>query len=140
MLPPRILREARSAADDLYKTATLSWMHLLGPAQGGPVDHVNLFAGTQAANAEFLVLEQHLRTFLTNIARWGVQQNYNPQFVADVTFWSGGLSREIGAAVNRSRQQGVPPAGDVVESIRVTINYVRDPYNFGDYPELERQP
>jgi hypothetical protein len=136
MLPPNTLREARSAADDLHKTATASWMHLLAPAQGGPMNIHNLVAGTQAANADFLALEQHLRTFLGNIARWSVQQNYNPQFLADVTFWSNNLSREIGSAVDNSRQQGVPAAGDLVESIRITINYVSDPYNFGDYPEL----
>ena len=136
MLPATVMREARAAADALHKTATTSWLHLLGPAQGGPMNTINLTAGTQAANAEFLALEEHLRIFLRNIARWAMQHNYNPQFVADVTFWSNNLSREIGSAVENNRRYGQPPASDVVEGIRVTINYVRDPYNFGDYPEL----
>ena len=140
MLPPRRLAEARAAADELHKSATSIWHHMHAPAQGGPTTIVNLAAGTQAANADLLALEQHLLTFLRNIARWGMQQNYNPQFVADVGFWGNNLAREIGSAVDNSRQHGVPPVGDLVEGIRVTINYVRDPYNFGDYPELPRPP
>lgn len=136
MLSPVMLREARTAADALHQTATAGWLHVLAPAQGGAFNTENLVAGTQAANAAFLELEQHLRTFLTNIERWRVQQNYNPRFVADVTFWSGNLTAQIGIAVDEQRRRGVPPAAEVVEHIRVTINYVRDPYNFGVYPEL----
>lgn len=81
MLPTQVLREARTAADALNGTATATWGHIVNAAQGGAMTPHNLVAGTRNANNDMLSWEQHLRVFLANIARWGVQQNYNEQFV-----------------------------------------------------------
>lgn len=137
MLRPAVLREARSAADALYKTTTATWMHIVGPAGGGVVDHANLVATTRGANALFSEIETHLRTFIANIDRWGVRQNYNVQFVVNVTYWSENLAEQVIGAAESANAQGQPPAGKIQEAIRGTLNFVRDPYNFGVFPELQ---
>ena len=138
MLPTPVLREAQAAADALYKTATVTWGHMVNAAQGRVMTPQNLVAGTRAANNAMLSWEHQLRTFMTNIARWGVQPNYHVQFVADVQYWSHNLAAQVIAAAEACERQGVPPAEDVLESIRHTLNYILDPYNFGTFAELLR--
>jgi hypothetical protein len=98
----------------------------------------NLVAGTRAANNDMLSWEQHLRVFLTNIARWGVQQNYNVQFVTNVEYWSNNLAVQVTSAAENCERQGMPPAEEVLEAIRGTFNFLLDPYNFGTFAELLR--
>ncbi|HET7435885.1 MAG TPA: hypothetical protein VFN10_14350 [Thermoanaerobaculia bacterium] len=112
----------------------------MNAAHGGPMTPNNLVAGTHAANAGMLTYENHLRTFLGNIARWNVRQNYNVQFVANVEYWSNNLAAQVTAAAENSRGQGALPAEDVLESIRRTFNFILDPYNFGTFAELLRRP
>lgn len=136
MLPPRVLREARTAADTLYESMTWAWGHLLASVpDDGPFTSHNLAAGVRAANDDMSALEGHLRTFLTNIDRWNVRRNYNVQFVVNVTYWSDNLASQAHAAADQSLRQGVP-AAEVLEAMRNTFNYLRDPYNFGTFAEL----
>lgn len=137
MLRPAVLREARVAADALYATTKATWGHLLGPDGRGPGDLVNLAATTRGANEQFGEIENHLRTFLANINRWGVQQNYNVQFVVNVTYWSDNLAAQAVGAAESAQAQGQPPVGEVMEAFRGTLNSFRDPYNFGVFPELQ---
>lgn len=137
MLRPAVLREARTAADELYKATRATWMHVVGPAGGGAVSHANLAASVRGANEQFSEIEAHLRTFLANIDRWGVRQNYNVQFVVNVTYWSDNLAEQVIGAAENAAAQGQPPAGEIQEAIRGTLNFVRDPYNFGVFPELQ---
>jgi hypothetical protein len=136
MLRPAVLREARTAADALYKTTTTTWGHMLGAAGGGAVSYANLVASTHEANAMWATIEMHLRTFLANIDRWGVRQNYNAQFVVNVTYWSDNLAEQVIGAAENANAQRQPPAGEILEGIRGTLNFLRDPYNFGVFPEL----
>lgn len=138
MLRPAVLREARTAAEALYATTTNAWtrMHAL-PAGAGGMTPANLVAGAHGANALFSEIEQHLRTFLANIDRWGVRQNYNVQFVVNVTYWSDNLAEQVVVAAESAQAQGQPPANEVLEGVRGTLNFLRDPYNFGTFPELQ---
>jgi len=138
MLPTQALREARTAADALYRTATATWGHVVNAADGDAMTPRNLVAGTRAANNDMLSWEQHLRVFLTNIARWGVQQNYNVQFVTNVEYWSNNLAVQVTSAAENCERQGMPPAEEVLEAIRGTFNFLLDPYNFGTFAELLR--
>lgn len=141
MLRPAVLREARTAADALYATTTKTWtrLHLI-PAGGGALSHANLVASVRGANALLLEIETHLRTFLANIDRWGVRQNYNVQFVVNVTYWSDNLAEQVIGAAENASAQGQPPASDILEGTRGTLNFLRDPYNFGVFPELQPRP
>jgi hypothetical protein len=132
------MREAQTAAAALHGSVTAVWGHIVGAAGGGPMTPANLHAGSRAANAAMGTVEHHLRTFIANIARWGVQGNYNVQYVAGVQFWSENLATQVLSAARSSEQPGGPPAADVLESIRGTLNFVRDPYNFGTFAELPR--
>ncbi len=110
---------------------------MVGAGGGGAVNHVNLMAAAHGANALFLELETHLRTFIANIDRWGARQNYNLQFVVNVTYWSDNLAEQVVGAAASANAQGQPPASEVLEGIRGTLNFLRDPYNFGVFPELQ---
>ena len=140
MLPTRVLTEARTAANALHHTATVTWGHIVNAAPAGPMTAHHLVAGTRAANNDMLAWEQHLRVFLANIARWGVQQNYNVQFVTNVQYWSNNLAVQVISAAENCERQGVPPAEDVLKAIRGTFNFILDPYNFGTFAELVRRP
>ena len=138
MLPTQVLREARTAADTLHRTATATWLHIVSAANGGEMTPRNLVVGTRGANDDMLAWEQQLRVFLANIARWGVQQNYNVQFVINVQYWSDNLAVQVISAAENCERHGNPPAEEVLEAIRGTFSHLLDPYNFGTYEELSR--
>lgn len=135
-LNPAQTAVAKLKGDALYEHLHMSWSHITGAAQGGPTTMENLAAGVQGANNQLSSVENALKEALRAIIEWGAARDYKARYLEDVGYWSINLRIEIRVAVSTSRParntlrlSGKRTPDDILEDIRGTLNYVRDPYH-----------